>query len=127
MNDVSDAPRWYLGRRSDRRRAPVLPGDDVLHRIARWNDPDVPLLLARLFGRHPESTRTLRDVLHRGDWWAPFRTAALRRAAAAALRRIGSRDTMAVLDQAATRGRRGVRNAARTQVGADARRERARS
>jgi hypothetical protein len=76
---------------------------------------------------HPESTRTLRHVLYGGDWWAPFRTAALRRAAAAALRRIGSRETLAVLDEAATRGRRGVRNAARTQAGMALRRERARS
>ena len=34
---------------------------------------------------HPESTRTLQAVLHRGSWWAPARTATLRDAAAAAL------------------------------------------
>jgi hypothetical protein len=100
------------------------------HSAARGKLVDVHKQIIEALGglsAHPDSTRTLRDVLYSGDWWAPFRTAALRRAAAAALRRIASRDTLAVLDEAATRGRRGVRNAARSQVGAGARRERARS
>jgi hypothetical protein len=77
-------------------------------------------------GAHAESTRTLRDVLHRGEWWAPSRTRALRQAAAVALRRIGAPDTLAVLDEAAASGSRGVRAIARTQIGVGARRERAR-
>jgi hypothetical protein len=76
---------------------------------------------------HRESTRTLRDVLHRGEWWAPSRTARLRSAAAAALRRIGSDDAVRVLEDAVASGSRGVRSAARAQLGAAARRERARS
>jgi len=75
---------------------------------------------------HPESTRTLRTVLYRGEWWAPFRTTALRQAAAAALRRIGAPETLAVLDEAAKRGSRGVRNAARPHAGASPRREKER-
>jgi len=59
------------------------------------------------------STRALSDVLHRGEWWAPFRTATLRHAAAAALQRIGSADAQAALEQAATNGARGVRRIAR--------------
>ena len=76
---------------------------------------------------HAESTRTLKTVLYRGDWWAPLRTAALRRAAAAALGRIGSPDTLAVLMEAAASGPRGVRTAARAHVKAAAspRKERA--
>jgi HEAT repeat protein len=62
---------------------------------------------------HPESTRTLREILYRGEWWAPVRTAALRQAAASALRQIGRPETFAVLEEAATRGSRGVRTAAR--------------
>jgi len=62
---------------------------------------------------HKDSTRTLRNILFRGEWWAPFRTAALRQAAAAALRHIGSPETMAVLQEAATGGSRGVRAAAK--------------
>jgi HEAT repeat protein len=66
---------------------------------------------------HPESTRTLKTVLYRGSWWAPLRTAALRHAAATALRRIGSPESVAVLQEAAASGPRGVRKAARTQAG----------
>ena len=76
---------------------------------------------------HPESTRTLRTILYRGEWWAPFRTSALRQVAAVALRRIGSAETIAVLEEAARSGGRGVRNAARVQVDMVARRERQRA
>ena len=62
---------------------------------------------------HPDSIRTLRVILYRGEWWAPFRTAALRHAAAAALQRLGTSEAAAVLDEAAAQGSRGVRNAAR--------------
>ena len=64
-------------------------------------------------GEHPDSTRALRDVLYRGEWWAPFRTAALRKAAAAALRRIATPATLELLEEAARTGGRGVRNVAR--------------
>ena len=74
-------------------------------------------------GAHPESTQTLRAVLYRGEWWAPVRTAALRRAAALALRRVGSPEARAVLDEASQQGSRGVRNAARAQAGPAPRKE----
>jgi HEAT repeat protein len=65
---------------------------------------------------HPNSISTLRLVLYRGEWWAPFRTAALRRAAAGALKRIGSAEALAVLQDAAANGSRGVRSAAKRYV-----------
>ena len=65
---------------------------------------------------HPESIRTLKHVLYSGNLWTPFRTATLRRAAASALKRIGSVEATAVLDEAITKGTRGVRNAAKGQV-----------
>jgi len=65
---------------------------------------------------HPESTRTLREILYRGEWWAPLRTAALRQAAASALRQIGRPETLAILEDAVTRGSRGVRAAARRHL-----------
>ena len=71
---------------------------------------------------HAESTRTLRAILHRGEWWAPFRTTALRQAAARALRRIGAPETLAVLEDAARRGSRGVRKAAQAQTSVPTRR-----
>ena len=66
---------------------------------------------------HPKSTETLKKVLYSGAWWAPFRTAALRQAAATALRRVGGPDAAAVLEEAVSSGPRAVRNVARTQVG----------
>jgi hypothetical protein len=64
-------------------------------------------------GPHPESISTLQTALYRGEWWAPTRTATLRRAAALALGRIGSPDARQVLEEAQKNGSRGVRNAAR--------------
>ena len=75
-------------------------------------------------GGHPDSVQALRAALYRGEWWAPARTSALRRTAAAALRRIGTPDAMAVLEEAAQKGTRGVRNAARTQMRIPPQRER---
>jgi len=60
------ATNLSLNRLRDRRRREELPGDDLLNRIARLDRLDAPLLLDRLFGRQPESTRTM-AVLHHVD------------------------------------------------------------
>jgi RNA polymerase sigma-70 factor (ECF subfamily) len=60
------ATNLCLNRLRDRRREPSQPGDELLHSIARREDLDAPLLLERLFGRHPDSTRTM-AVLHYFD------------------------------------------------------------
>jgi len=60
------ATNLSLNRIRDRARDPDLPGDELLDRVARHEDRDAPLLLQRLFGRHPESTRTM-AVLHYVD------------------------------------------------------------
>jgi len=65
---------------------------------------------------HPDSTAALRTALHRGTWWAPVRTSRLRQAAAKALRRLGSDDAMAVLEEAAKAGPRGVRKVATVEL-----------
>jgi RNA polymerase sigma-70 factor (ECF subfamily) len=57
------ATNLSLNRIRDRRRSPGLPGDDFLSRVARRDDLDAPLLLDRLFARHPPSTRMM-AVLH---------------------------------------------------------------
>lgn len=67
-------------------------------------------------GSHAESLATLTGVLYRGEWWAPSRTTALRRAAAEALHRIGSPEALEVLETAVRSGRRGVRRIARQTV-----------
>lgn len=76
---------------------------------------------------HADTVRTLRRVLYAGEWWAPLRTAALRKAAAGALRRLGSREATSILQEAAAKGSRGVRNAARADAAAATRRERERT
>ena len=59
-----------LNRRRDRRREPLTCDEAILFEIARAGEPggasDARLLLARLFGRHPESSRTM-AVLHYVD------------------------------------------------------------
>ena len=56
------ATNLSLNRIRDRRYLPLLPGDEVLHRIAGWKDLDAPLLLDALFRRQPVSTRTMAVV-----------------------------------------------------------------
>jgi RNA polymerase sigma factor (sigma-70 family) len=59
-----------LNRLRDRRRNPVTRDETVLYEIARAGEPaglsEARLLLDRLFGRHPESSRTM-AVLHYVD------------------------------------------------------------
>ena len=56
-----------LNRLRDNRRNPATRDEAVLYEIARAEEPgatsEARLLLARLFGRHPESSRTI-AVLH---------------------------------------------------------------
>jgi HEAT repeat protein len=63
---------------------------------------------------HPDTIAALGAMLRAADWWAPLRTAMLRRTAAAALSRIGTADALAMLELAANRGPRGARRIART-------------
>ncbi len=66
--------------------------------------------------RDTEGVTALKSALYRGEWWAPRRTAALRVAAAQALARIGGPEAVAVLEEAASTGARGIRTAARAQL-----------
>lgn len=61
------------------------------------------------------SVSTLKDILHRGEWWAPYRTARIRAAAARALRNIGSATADRVLEEAAS-GFGGVKRAAKAAL-----------
>jgi hypothetical protein len=67
---------------------------------------------------HPDSTAALKTALYRGTWWAPVRTARLRHAAAKGLRRLGSDDARAALEDAARSGSRGVRRVAESELAA---------
>ena len=55
----------------------------------------------------------LQEALYAGEWWAPFRTAEMRRTVAIALRHIGSANAQRVLEEASANGPRGVRSAVR--------------
>ncbi len=63
-----------------------------------------------------DTVAPLRDALYRGEWWAPFRTRALRQTAAQALRRTRMPAAQQVLRDAVARGAWGVRAAARDQL-----------
>jgi HEAT repeat protein len=65
----------------------------------------------------PEAVGALREALQHGDWLAPMRTRRARAAAAQALRRIGDTAAIEALREASTRGSRGVRSAARAELG----------
>ena len=63
-----------------------------------------------------EAVAVLKEALYGGEWWAPWRTAAMRRAVAAALRRVGSPEAIRVLEAAAQHAPRSIRAAAREQL-----------
>jgi hypothetical protein len=67
-------------------------------------------------GRDPKSVEALRAVLYERSWWAPWRSARLRDAAARALRTAGSELATQALEQAANTGPRSIRRAARAAL-----------
>jgi hypothetical protein len=114
-----DAIMQSLGSIRDGRAAPLFTY------IVRHVDHRGPL--AAIYLRAIESLGALRDpiavaplqeVLYRGEWWAPRRTATLRSAAAGALARIGTPEATTVLRDAGARGSRGVRAAVKPHLAA---------
>jgi HEAT repeat protein len=62
------------------------------------------------------SIAVLKAILHRGEWWAPGRTARIRTAAARALRGMGHPGAEMALEEAAVTGSGGVRKAAKAAL-----------
>jgi HEAT repeat protein len=62
------------------------------------------------------SVSTLREILYRGEWWAPGRTARFRTTAARALRSMGTSSSDFALQEAATAGPGGVRKVAKAAL-----------
>jgi hypothetical protein len=62
------------------------------------------------------SIAVLKEILHRGEWWAPGRTARIRTAAARALRAIAHPGAEMALEEAAVAGSGGVRKAAKAAL-----------
>ena len=63
-----------------------------------------------------EAVDALTGALRGGEWWAPMRTRRARSAAAASLKRIGTPAALDALQEAARRGSRGTRAAARAHL-----------
>ena len=112
-----DAILGALGTLRDERALPLflhIVGNREYRRTARKVYESAVEALGVLGGR--EAIAGLAKALRDGEWWAPLRTAALRTAAAAALRQIGTPEATAALTEATEGGSRGVRNAARQQL-----------
>lgn len=102
MRDERTAPLYtYLVRHLDRRKEPQL----YLSAIQALGS----------FGA-AEAVEALKFALHQGDFWSPLMTRRLRTAAAQALRRLGTPAALDALRDASTRGPRGVRSAARSEL-----------
>ena len=112
-----DAILAALGTLRDERALPLflhIVRNREYRRTARTVYESALEALGTLGGR--EAVEGLGKALRDGEWWAPFRTAAIRAAAAAALRLVGSPEATAVLTDAAEHGSRRVRAAARHQL-----------
>jgi hypothetical protein len=99
-------------------RATPLFGYIVRHVDHRGILRDVFLRSVEALGTFKDelSIDLLKEVLYRGEWWSPRRTAKLRGTVAQALRRIGTPAAIQALQHAAENGPRGVRAAARAQL-----------
>ena len=62
------------------------------------------------------SVSTLKEILYRGEWWAPGRTARFRTTAARALRSMGTSSSDFALQEAATSGPGRVRKVAKAAL-----------
>jgi hypothetical protein len=62
------------------------------------------------------SVSVLKEILYRGEWWAPGRTARIRTTAARALRAMGHPSADRVLEEAATAGPGGVRKVSKAAL-----------
>lgn len=103
MRDERAGPMFaHLVRHLDRRKFPILYMS-VIDALGSM--------------KGPEAIEALRVALQHGDWWAPLRTRRTRAAAARALRTNGTPEALAALRDASTRGARGVRAAARAELG----------
>jgi HEAT repeat protein len=71
------------------------------------------------------SVAALKDILYRGEWWAPGRTSRIRAAAARALRSIGTLAADRALEEAVGQGPGGARRAATAALAEPAPRRRA--
>ena len=102
MRDERAAPLYcYLVRHLDRKTFPAVYLGAV-QTLGSFGGPD--------------AVEALKHALQQGDWTAPLQTRRLRAAAAQALRHIGTEPAIAALRDAAARGPRGMRAAAKAEL-----------
>lgn len=120
-----DAIMQALGSLRDERAAPlfvhILTHAD--HRGSFENAYTSAIAALGRVGADDESVGALRLILHRGEWWAPLRTARLRTAAARALGSMDTAPARKALQEAASAGSGGVRRVARAALAEAASRE----
>jgi hypothetical protein len=117
-----DAIMQVLGSSRDERAAPLFMYI-LQHTDYRGALEGVYLSAIEALGKvggEADSVEALRKVLYRGEWWAPFRTARMRTAAAAALRASGSDAAKHALEEAVAEAPRAVRRIARAALAAPA-------
>ncbi len=100
----------------DERAAPFF--SLLLRRLERRRMPQIYMAAVDTLGVSggPDAVDALKHVLQQGEWWAPVRTRRIRAAAAVALRKIGTPAAVEALRDAAARGSRGARAAAREEL-----------
>ena len=105
-----------LGSMRDERAAPLYCY--MVRRIDRKAFYGIYLGMIESLGSFggPDAVEALKEALYAGEWTAPLRTRRTRAAAAQALRRIGNAAALAVLRDSSTKGRRGVRAAAKAEL-----------
>ena len=117
-----DAIMQVLGSSRDERAAPLFVYI-LEHTDFRGSLEGVYVSAIEALGKvggDSESVAALRKVLYRSDWWAPFRTARMRTAAAHALRATNSELARQTLEEAGNEGTRAVRRIARAALAATA-------
>jgi hypothetical protein len=117
-----DAIMHVLGSSRDERAAPLFV---YILQHTDYRGPLESVYLAAIealgkVGGDSDSVEVLRQVLYRGEWWAPLRTARMRSAAATALRASGSDAATRMLEEAAGGAPRAVRRIARAALAAPA-------
>jgi HEAT repeat protein len=112
-----EAMMQSLGLLRDERTTPLFA---FILRHVDHRGPLLPVYLRAIESlgalRDPGAVPPLKEALYTGEWWAPRRTRALRSTAAAALARIGTPESQAVLQEALDSGPRGMRAVVRTQL-----------
>lgn len=106
-----------LGATRDERAAPLF--SYFVRHLDRRKFPALYMTSIDLLGgmKGSEAIDALKAALQHGEWWAPMRTRRTRAAAARSLRVIGTPDALEALREASRKGPRGVRTAAKAELG----------